>query len=216
MIAWAAPAIALAAFFAILVAFTRLPPRPALGLLLIAIAAAFAFFRVFAIAIPLGLLAISFLRQGIHNGATPSPGKTSKVRTDALSMRLDHDTGEIDGDVISGPFEGRQLSEMNASDLQDLLAWLEAEQDENSVSLVLAFLDRHGDTSEEEGPTHATDAGAMSAAEAYRILGLEPDASTEDVRAAHKRLIRKVHPDLGGSSALASMINAAKEKLDPS
>lgn len=216
MIAWAAPALALVAFIAILVAFTRLPPRPALGVLLLAIAAGFAFFRVFAVAVPLGLLAFSFLRQGFHSGVTPSPGKTSEVQTDALSMRLDHDTGEIDGDVISGPYEGTRLSEMSANDLQDLLAWLDAEQDENSVSLVLAFLDRHGETSKEDGPARVAEAGELSAAEAYRILGLEPDASLEDVRAAHKRLIRKVHPDLGGSSALASMINAAKEKLDPS
>ena len=55
----------------------------------------------------------------------------------------------------------------------------------------------------------------MSEAEAYRILGLDPGASVEEVREAYHRLIRRVHPDLGGSSALAALLNAAKDLLDP-
>jgi curved DNA-binding protein CbpA len=55
----------------------------------------------------------------------------------------------------------------------------------------------------------------MTEAEAYRVLGLPQGASIEEVRAAYRRLIRRVHPDLGGSSALAAMLNAAKELLDP-
>jgi curved DNA-binding protein CbpA len=56
----------------------------------------------------------------------------------------------------------------------------------------------------------------MTEAEALRILGLEPGASRDDIRAAYHRLMRRVHPDLGGSDELAAMINAAKERLDPS
>ena len=51
-------------------------------------------------------------------------------------------------------------------------------------------------------------------AEAYRVLGLAPGASREAVRAAHSRLIRRVHPDLGGSGTLAALINAARDLLD--
>ena len=54
----------------------------------------------------------------------------------------------------------------------------------------------------------------MTEAEAYRVLGLAPGASREAVRAAHSRLIRRVHPDLGGSSTLAALINAARDLLD--
>jgi curved DNA-binding protein CbpA len=56
----------------------------------------------------------------------------------------------------------------------------------------------------------------MTEAEAYRVLGLAPGASLEEVREAYRRLMKRVHPDLGGSSALAAMLNAAKEILDPS
>ena len=55
----------------------------------------------------------------------------------------------------------------------------------------------------------------MSRAEALRVLGLKDGASREDIRAAHRRLILKLHPDLGGSDALAALINQAKARLDP-
>ena len=55
----------------------------------------------------------------------------------------------------------------------------------------------------------------MTEAEAYRILGLDPGASLDEVRAAYRRLMKRVHPDLGGSDALAAMLNAAKQLLDP-
>ncbi|HEX7875315.1 MAG TPA: DnaJ domain-containing protein [Sphingobium sp.] len=48
---------------------------------------------------------------------------------------------------------------------------------------------------------------------ARALLGLAPDASAEDIRAAHRRLIASVHPDRGGTEALAAQINAARDLL---
>ncbi len=50
-------------------------------------------------------------------------------------------------------------------------------------------------------------------AEASALLGLSPDASPDAIRAAHRRLIASVHPDRGGTEALAARINAARDLL---
>lgn len=53
----------------------------------------------------------------------------------------------------------------------------------------------------------------IKAEEAARILGIARDASADDIRAAHRRLIAKLHPDTGGSPELAARINAARDAL---
>jgi len=59
----------------------------------------------------------------------------------------------------------------------------------------------------------APPASGMSVAEARSILGVGPDASVADIRAAHARLIRIAHPDTGGTTGLASQLNAARDRL---
>ena len=49
--------------------------------------------------------------------------------------------------------------------------------------------------------------------EAYEILGLTIDASDEEIDRAYKDLIRKNHPDMGGSEYIAKKINAAREYI---
>ena len=56
-------------------------------------------------------------------------------------------------------------------------------------------------------------ANAMRPSEARALLGVDEGASAEDIRAAHRRLIAKVHPDTGGSAGLATRVNAARDAL---
>lgn len=54
---------------------------------------------------------------------------------------------------------------------------------------------------------------ALAHDEAAAILGLAPDASADDIRAAHKKLIGQLHPDKGGTDYLAAKINDARRVM---
>lgn len=182
---------------------------------LVVVALVLAAGRQFALAVPAGMLGIGLLRGALAEArAAPQSGRSSEVRTSALAMRLDHDSGRMDGEVLSGRFKGSQLSQMAVEELKDLVR--ELDDDPDSLSLLLSYLDRHRSPHDAADPVSPPDSnGRMSVDEAYRILGLEPGAGLEEVRLAHRRLMKRVHPDLGGSGALAAMINAAKARLDP-
>lgn len=204
---WASLALLLLASAAFVL--PRLPRERALALLVLAAAGVLAALRAFALAVPVAALGLGLWRRSA--GAPPSPGR-SEVESMALRMHLDHATGEMDGEVIAGPLAGRRLSGLAPSEIDDLRAAFEAAGDEDSLALLLAWLERTG-RAHDPAPPPGT--AAMTEAEAYRVLGLAPGASLEEIRAAYRRLMRRVHPDLGGSSALAAMLNAAKERLDP-
>ncbi|WP_306119960.1 MULTISPECIES: DnaJ domain-containing protein [unclassified Roseitalea] len=147
-----------------------------------------------------------------------APGQRSTVRSAMLEMILDHDTGEMDGMVLGGTFEGRQLQSMSEEELMQLAQ--EVRDDGESVQLLEAYLDRRmpgwrDDADTDGGPRErpAANSGAMTEQEAYQILGLEPGASLAEIRKAHRSLMQRVHPDLGGSSFLAQRINEAKDFL---
>lgn len=53
----------------------------------------------------------------------------------------------------------------------------------------------------------------MTRDQALEILGLGTHPSREEILAAHRRLIQKLHPDRGGSTYLAQQLNEAKAKL---
>jgi DnaJ family protein C protein 19 len=56
-------------------------------------------------------------------------------------------------------------------------------------------------------------ASAMSADEARAVLGVGPDADSDAIRAAHRRLMQANHPDHGGSTWIAARLNQARDVL---
>lgn len=53
----------------------------------------------------------------------------------------------------------------------------------------------------------------LTEAEARSVLGVAPEASEAEIRAAWRRLMGRVHPDKGGAEGLASHLNAARDRL---
>jgi len=150
-------------------------------------------------------------------GSNPGGADTSHVRSRYLHMTLDHDSGEMDGEIMQGRFQGQRLSQLQLADLLGLLDEYRAE-DSDSAALLQAFLDRCHGGWEQQGEqgrqkTDASGGGPMTREEAGQILGIDPEAPRDEVIAAHRRLMQKLHPDRGGSDYLAAKINQAKDLL---
>jgi hypothetical protein len=166
----------------------------------------------------LGMLSKSFpFGFGNFNWGRKSEGQKSNVRTAMLAMELDHDSGILDGEVLAGQFKGRRLRSMSAEELLRFLPECRAAGDQ-SANLLEAYLDRthegwrsRSGSGKRAGPVPPS--GAMTREEAYAVLGLKSNASEDDIRSAHRRLMKQYHPDRGGSDYLASKINQAKETL---
>jgi hypothetical protein len=175
------------------------------------------------------MMRFGLLRRIRQAARGPSPGRRSSVNTRFVAMTLDHDTGDMDGEVREGPFAGRKLSQMALDDLLSLLAEVHR-SDPQGASVLEAYLDRaHGDwrdragggaeddkeSGKEEGTrsSRRRSQSGMTEAEALDILDLAPGASRADIVRRHRELMKKVHPDHGGSDYLAARINAAKEYL---
>lgn len=150
-----------------------------------------------------------------RNAGAPDPDASSGVESAWLRMELDHATGALDGLVLQGRYRGKRLSELEPNSLADLLGTLRIEDGEGA-QLLEAYLDRvhpewRGGSARAEAPVPSE--GAMSRVEAARLLGVAETASPEEIKAAHRRWMLRVHPDHGGSDYLAAKINQAKATL---
>jgi hypothetical protein len=85
--------------------------------------------------------------------------------------------------------------------------------------LALLGIQAGGFQSNRQGPNQGSEYSApptsqsMSVSEAREILGVDRDAGEEEIRAAHKTLIKKLHPDAGGSAALTRQVQEARDVL---
>jgi DnaJ-domain-containing protein 1 len=183
-----------------------------------------------AVAIPLGIFGAGLLgwspfgASGFGNigrmfggsGTQRSPGQTSQVRSQFLDMTLEHDSGELSGQIVAGPYAGHSLGEFDLRQLTAMISGFDAE----SVALLESYLDRRFPAWRQDTQGNATRgqsrpaaSGKMTDEEAYQILGLQPGAGRDEIGRAHRALMKKLHPDQGGSTYLAARVNEAKDTL---
>ncbi len=191
------------------------------GIGAVLLAAFFAITGRFYLAIPLGFFGATLLGwlsapASWTSRTQRSTGQVSRVRSQFVEMELDHDSGEMRGKILAGKYENVPL---DALDPPTLLK-LRGEFDPESRALLEAYLDRRTpswreDVDEDTGPGRSEPPhhSPVTEEEAYQILGLETGAADADVRRAHRSLMKKLHPDQGGSTYLAARVNEAKEVL---
>ena len=168
-----------------------------------------------------------------------SPGQDSRIETAWLSAALDHDTGRMDAAIKRGSAAGRHLTDLAEAELLALLMETST-ADPQSARIIEAFMDRElGPEWRDRAEAGATGAdgtgdrrsggsrsssggtgggagsggGAMTVEEACAVLGVTQDADAAAIKSAHRKLMKQVHPDHGGSDYLAAQINRAKDLL---
>lgn len=174
---------------------------------------------------------------GNRFGAAPAGGQASRIDSRFLTMTLDHDSGTLTGWLRAGRHAGRSLDSLTDAALAEVVA--EVAIDPDSAALMATWLARMrpdwGGPDPTAGPGPGPDAmgdpggaagegrdsrpprgepGGLSRAEALAILGLtEATADSATIRAAHRRLMQRLHPDAGGSDWMAAKLNQARDRL---
>ncbi len=210
-------------------AFSKADPKQAARLLRYIGGAAALIFALFlllrgeiGLAIPVGAVGLGWLGwltlwPASFGGRTQKrPGQVSRVRSPFLEMELDHDSGAMRGRILAGRHAGYALDALHPQTLIGLIG----EIDNDSRQLLMAYLDRReprwrehaqGDAGARQASSAAR--GKMTEEEAYQILGLQPGAGAQEIGRAHRSLMKKLHPDQGGSTYLAARVNEAKDVL---
>jgi hypothetical protein len=172
------------------------------------------------VAAPLGVLGcvlLGWISMRSLGRAWRNRTRVSRVRTAFLDMEVDPRTGRMRGRILAGRHEGTALDALDPATLVGLLSQI----DGDSRDLLAAYLDRRAprwrDYAKADaaagGGTRTMPRGEMTKEEAYQILGVEPGADANAVGRAHRTLMKKLHPDQGGSTYLAARVNEAKDVL---
>jgi hypothetical protein len=177
-----------------------------------------------------GTLASAFLGMAMKGSAHPfanafraagggsRAARISRARSATIEMTLDLDTGAVDGVPLTGLYGGRSLNTLARPELLQLYRACLSD-DPEGATLLETYLDRRfagwRDADQDQAQTggRGRSSGAMSRDEAYEVLGLPKCASPEEIIRSHRALMKKLHPDHGGSTALAARVNQAKDVL---
>lgn len=192
--------------------------RKTIGVLLLLVAAVLTVRGGVALAVPIAFFALTLLGMNFpwsssSGNAHKSDGQRSTVHTALLDMVLDHDSGAMEGRVKRGKFADRRLSDMSPDELDELLQDARG-SDPQAAQLLEAYFDHIGLSARSRERNSARQGtSTMTLEEAYAYLGLKAGVSREEIQSAHRNLMKKFHPDQGGTDYMATKLNEAKDVL---
>ena len=163
-----------------------------------------------------------------EDDAPPRSARGSTRTSQTFEMWFDREAGEERARIVDGPFRGRKIEALSRTEcfrlheycrFHDPVAaqWLEGYIHRRFTGGGRAK-PRESETWQWESRRHEPRRprpadGPMSREEALQALGLAPDAGPEAIVKAHRALIKRHHPDHGGSHDAAARINRAKDVL---
>jgi hypothetical protein len=162
--------------------------------------------------------ALPLLRWGLLGATRLIPlwlshsGGKAAFKTEHLDVIVNVTNGHLSGKIIKGLYVDTAISELTDEQLNELEEYY---RDKDSKSYYLIKFARKTHRANNNGNNHHQPPafGDPSRDEALQILGLSGNPSREDIIAAHRRLINKLHPDRGGSDFLAARVNQARDTL---
>ncbi len=154
-------------------------------------------------------------RQRRETGKPMPPTLKSRY----LTLHLNPGNGDISGRVQQGLKAGHRLEDLAESQLRELKVQYEKD-DKESAGLLYAYLDyafpawrKENKINFDPSVESAGQAHNLTRYEALAILGLTQNASGDEIKKAHRQLMKKFHPDQGGAAIIAARINMAKDAL---
>jgi DnaJ-domain-containing protein 1 len=143
----------------------------------------------------------------------------SRVRSAMIEMDFDQARATMTGRIIAGRYEGNALDRLDRAQCETVYR-LCRRDDPDGARLLEAYLDRRfagwrpaGQGDADAGRSRPRSASRMSEDEAYEVLGLRRGAARDEIVRAHRTVMKKWHPDQGGTADLAARANEAKEVL---
>ncbi len=151
--------------------------------------------------------------------ASSARTNVSRVRSATIEMDYHQARGTMSGRIIAGPYEGNGLDRLDRGQCETVYR-MSLRDDPDGARLLEAYFHRrfagwspaaqgHGDA----GDQRARSTSRMSEDEAYEVLGLRRGAARDEIVRAHRTVMKKWHPDQGGTADLAARANEAKEVL---
>ena len=156
------------------------------------------------------------LNKYFGGSSSASAGQSeSRVRTKSLVMTLDHATGKMDGEIITGALTGKRLSDLTTDELKHFYQDC-VESDPEAIRVLQAYIAREradwaDAPADEQANNPPTTSDAVTVRDAYDILGLEQGATRKEIIQAHRSLMMQFHPDKGGSDEAFRLVVAAFE-----